>query len=88
MTDVFLYKLARRELGPNYANVAVRSAPLMILLVLNFGKFFLSLTSPFNALALSRSLSNSLETSLSTVAYVYYPWSETNRLLKYVLMSL
>ncbi|KAI5827158.1 glycosyltransferase family 22 protein [Schizophyllum commune Tattone D] len=71
LADVFLYKLARRELGPNYANVAL----------------FLSLTSPFNALALSRSLSNSLETSLSTVAYVHYPWLETNRLLKYVLIS-
>ncbi|KAI5899481.1 glycosyltransferase family 22 protein [Schizophyllum commune H4-8] len=71
LTDLFSYKLARRELGPSYANVAL----------------FLSLTSPFNALALSRSLSNSLETSLSTVAYVYYPWSETNRLLKYVFIS-
>jgi hypothetical protein len=35
---------------------------------------FLSLTSFFHALALSRSLSNSLETSLTTVAIAHYPW--------------
>ncbi|KZT26559.1 glycosyltransferase family 22 protein [Neolentinus lepideus HHB14362 ss-1] len=35
---------------------------------------FLSLTSFFNALSLTRSLSNSLETSLTTIALSYFPW--------------
>ncbi|KAF9240062.1 glycosyltransferase family 22 protein [Melanogaster broomeanus] len=35
---------------------------------------FLSLTSFFHSLSLSRSLSNSLETSLTTVALGYFPW--------------
>ncbi|EFI28339.1 GPI mannosyltransferase 3 [Coprinopsis cinerea okayama7 len=34
----------------------------------------LSLTSFFNALSLSRTLSNSLETSLCSLAFAYYPW--------------
>ena len=37
-------------------------------------KLFLSLTSFFHALSLSRSLSNSLETTLTTIALCYYPW--------------
>ena len=39
-----------------------------------YGQLFLSLTSFFHALSLSRSMSNSLETSLSTMAFAYYPW--------------
>lgn len=38
------------------------------------GQLFLSLSSFFHVLSLSRSMSNSLETSLSTMAFAYYPW--------------
>ena len=38
------------------------------------GQLFLSLTSSFHALSLSRSMSNSLETTLTTIALCYYPW--------------
>jgi phosphatidylinositol glycan class B len=37
-------------------------------------QLFLSLTSFFHALSLSRSMSNSLETTLTTIALCYYPW--------------
>lgn len=40
-------------------------------------QLLLSLTCFFHALALSRSLSNSLETSLTTIAFAYYPWDAT-----------
>ncbi|KAH9959528.1 Alg9-like mannosyltransferase family-domain-containing protein [Lactifluus volemus] len=36
--------------------------------------FFLSLTSVFHVLSLSRSISNSLETTFTTIALCYYPW--------------
>ncbi|KAH9053301.1 Alg9-like mannosyltransferase family-domain-containing protein [Lactarius vividus] len=39
--------------------------------------FFLSLTSFFHALSLSRSMSNSLETTLTTAALSHYPWDAT-----------
>ncbi|TFK30098.1 hypothetical protein FA15DRAFT_197688 [Coprinopsis marcescibilis] len=57
-TDIGIAKLARVVLGNDYVATAV----------------FLSLTSFFNALSLSRSLSNSLETSLCSLAFAYYPW--------------
>ena len=63
-TDVGLAILARRVLGGSYVDTAV----------------FLSLTSFFNALALSRSLSNSLETSLSSLAFAQYPWDASPNL--------
>lgn len=37
-------------------------------------QLLLSLLSPFNTLALSRSLSNSLETSLTALALSLWPW--------------
>ena len=40
-------------------------------------QFFLSLTSFFHALSLSRSMSNSLETTLTTIALSYYPWDSS-----------
>ncbi|CAL1705145.1 unnamed protein product [Somion occarium] len=57
-TDISLYKLTLRVAGPKYATVAL----------------FISLTSFFHGFALSRSLSNSLETSLTTIALSYFPW--------------
>lgn len=48
---------------------------------------FLSLTSFFNALALSRSLSNSLETSLSALAFAYYPWDASSNLSPHVMYN-
>ncbi|TFK76245.1 glycosyltransferase family 22 protein [Pluteus cervinus] len=64
ITDICSYNIARRFLGPRYATAT----------------FLLSLTSFFNALALTRSLSNSLETSISSIAYMYYPWDASPRL--------
>lgn len=42
-------------------------------------QFFLSITSFFHTLSLSRSLSNSLETSLTTIALAYFPWDSFTR---------
>lgn len=50
-------------------------------------KMLLSLTSMFNALALSRSLSNSLETSLTTIAFAFYPWDASDKLSPHVLFN-
>ncbi|EIW84933.1 glycosyltransferase family 22 protein [Coniophora puteana RWD-64-598 SS2] len=57
-TDATSRVLARQIFGDRYASMA----------------YFLSMTSFFHFLALSRSLSNSLETTLSTLALSYYPW--------------
>ncbi|KAI0265809.1 glycosyltransferase family 22 protein [Gloeopeniophorella convolvens] len=62
-TDIWIRELALRTLGQKYVAAT----------------FFLSLTSFFHALSLSRSLSNSLETTLTTVALSYYPWDPTVR---------
>ncbi|KAI0691035.1 glycosyltransferase family 22 protein [Cytidiella melzeri] len=58
LTDVYICKLTRRVAGERYTMLA----------------FWLSLTNLFNGLSLSRSMSNSLETSLTTVALSLYPW--------------
>ncbi|TRM62487.1 glycosyltransferase family 22 protein [Schizophyllum amplum] len=71
LTDVSLHRLGTRVLGRRYANVTL----------------FLSLTSPYNALALSRSLSNSLETSLSAAAYSFYPWTRTRVALAFAALG-
>ncbi|KAF8965276.1 glycosyltransferase family 22 protein [Flammula alnicola] len=63
-TDIYLGEISRVVLGSSYASTAM----------------FLSLTSFFHALALSRSLSNSLETSLTTIAFAYYPWDASSKL--------
>ncbi|PFH54143.1 glycosyltransferase family 22 protein [Amanita thiersii Skay4041] len=63
ITDIWLCRLTRRVLGERCVSIVL----------------FLSLTSFFHSLALSRSLSNSLETSLSTVAFSYYPWDASTR---------
>ena len=42
-------------------------------------QLFLTFTCFFHALSLSRSLSNSLETSLTTVALAHYPWDASTR---------
>ncbi|CDO73566.1 Glycosyltransferase Family 22 protein [Trametes cinnabarina] len=57
-TDVWLMRLTRRLIGERYVNAAL----------------FFSLTSFFHGLSLSRSISNSAETSLTTVALSYFPW--------------
>ncbi|KZP21235.1 glycosyltransferase family 22 protein [Athelia psychrophila] len=57
-TDVWVRELAVKTIGEKYASVTL----------------FLSLTSLFHALSLSRSLSNSLETSLTTIALALFPW--------------
>ncbi|KAF5389872.1 hypothetical protein D9757_003579 [Collybiopsis confluens] len=59
LTDIWLCELTRRVIGERYVETAL----------------LLSLTSFFHALSLSRSLSNSLETSLTTMALAYYPWT-------------
>ncbi|KAJ7272017.1 glycosyltransferase family 22 protein [Mycena haematopus] len=58
LTDIFLCSLTHRVIGERYVSIAL----------------LISLTSMFNVLSLSRSLSNSLETSLTTVALSHYPW--------------
>ncbi|KDQ18048.1 glycosyltransferase family 22 protein [Botryobasidium botryosum FD-172 SS1] len=58
-TDYWTYLLARKVLGPKYAPAAL----------------FLSLISFFNVLALSRTLSNSLETCLTVGSLYYWPLS-------------
>ncbi|KAH9986341.1 glycosyltransferase family 22 protein [Russula compacta] len=57
-TDIWARELSRKVLGQRYVPAT----------------FFLSLTSFFHALSLSRSMSNSLETTLTTIALCYYPW--------------
>jgi len=59
LTDIYICNLTTRVAGARYVNIA----------------FWLSLTSLFNGLSLSRSLSNSLETSLTTLALSTYPWN-------------
>ncbi|KAH7889562.1 glycosyltransferase family 22 protein [Phlebopus sp. FC_14] len=59
LTDIRVGKLSRAVLGD-------LSVPFT---------YLLSLTSFFHSLALSRSLSNSLETSLTTTALGYFPWA-------------
>ncbi|KAJ7087817.1 glycosyltransferase family 22 protein [Mycena epipterygia] len=59
LTDIFLCYLTRTVIGERYVPTAL----------------LVSLTSLFHVLSLSRSLSNSLETSLTTVALSYYPWT-------------
>ncbi|KAF5380866.1 hypothetical protein D9615_004140 [Tricholomella constricta] len=63
-TDIWLCEIARRWLGSQYVSTAL----------------FLSLTSFFHSLSLSRSLSNSLETSLTTIAFAHYPWDASSHL--------
>ncbi|KAH8827042.1 glycosyltransferase family 22 protein [Flagelloscypha sp. PMI_526] len=63
ITDIYVFEIAKRYLGVRYALTAQ----------------FLSLTSFFHALSLSRSLSNSLETSLCAVAFTYYPWDVSSK---------
>ncbi|KAL6305282.1 glycosyltransferase family 22 protein [Sparassis latifolia] len=58
VTDIWLCELTRKVLGERYVSAAL----------------FLSLTSFFHGLSLSRSISNSLETSLTVVALSYFPW--------------
>ncbi|KAN0137298.1 glycosyltransferase family 22 protein [Lactarius tabidus] len=60
-TDIWVRELARKTLGQRYVPAT----------------FFLSLTSFFHAISLSRSMSNSLETTLTTAALSYYPWDAT-----------
>ncbi|KAF9448878.1 glycosyltransferase family 22 protein [Macrolepiota fuliginosa MF-IS2] len=71
VTDIWLCELVRATLGNDYTLTAL----------------LLSLSSFFHALALPRSLSNSLETSLSTVAFAYYPWDASSKLSPHVLYN-
>ncbi|KAH7908309.1 glycosyltransferase family 22 protein [Hygrophoropsis aurantiaca] len=57
-TDIWVCALSRKILNDAFTSTT----------------YFLSLTSFFHALSLSRSLSNSLETSLTTIALSCFPW--------------
>ncbi|OAX42002.1 glycosyltransferase family 22 protein [Rhizopogon vinicolor AM-OR11-026] len=58
ITDIAVREVTRQVLNDAFAPTA----------------YLVSLTSLFHALSLSRSMSNSLETSLTTAALSYYPW--------------
>ncbi|KAF8844880.1 hypothetical protein BDN67DRAFT_942333 [Paxillus ammoniavirescens] len=62
LTDVWVWKLSSIVLN-NASGKGVAQS-----------QYFLSLTSFFHSLSLSRSLSNSFETSLTTVALCHFPW--------------
>ncbi|KAG1762487.1 glycosyltransferase family 22 protein [Suillus occidentalis] len=59
ITDIGIREITRRVLNDAFVPTA----------------YFVSLTSLFHSLSLSRSMSNSLETSLTTAALSYYPWN-------------
>ncbi|KAI0309180.1 glycosyltransferase family 22 protein [Amylostereum chailletii] len=63
-TDIWIREVARGVLGERYVSTA----------------YFLSLTSFFHGLSLSRSLSNSLETTLTTIALSHFPWDPARAL--------
>ncbi|KAF9500533.1 glycosyltransferase family 22 protein [Pleurotus eryngii] len=71
VTDIWIALLAEKIAGERYASTAL----------------VLSLLSTFNALSLSRSLSNSLETSLTTVAFSYFPWDGSANLSHVLLFD-
>jgi len=74
-TDIYLIELTRRTIGDIYTSSAVSFYSFLTLTNPDdLLQLLFSLTSFFHALALSRSLSNSLETSLTTVAFSFYPW--------------
>ncbi|EJF66110.1 hypothetical protein DICSQDRAFT_97929 [Dichomitus squalens LYAD-421 SS1] len=58
-TDIWLIRLTRKVVGERYTDAA----------------FYLSLLSFFHGLSLSRSISNSAETSLTTIALSHFPWN-------------
>lgn len=59
ITDIGIREITRRVLNDAFVPSA----------------YFVSLTSLFHSLSLSRSMSNSLETSLTAAALSYYPWN-------------
>lgn len=61
ITDIGIREITKQVLNDAFAPTA----------------YFVSLISPFHSLSLSRSMSNSLETSLTTAALSYYPWDFT-----------
>ncbi|KIJ69063.1 glycosyltransferase family 22 protein [Hydnomerulius pinastri MD-312] len=65
LTDIWVWKLSSTVL----CDVFNKDFPVHAALT-----YLLSLTSFFHSLSLSRSLSNSLETTLTTVALGYFPW--------------
>ncbi|KAF8590085.1 glycosyltransferase family 22 protein [Ramaria rubella] len=74
ITDIAICRLARNVLGERYVPTA----------------FILSLTSLFHLQALSRTLSNSLETSLTTLALSDWPFSTVNssqQLIKPIIVA-
>ncbi|OCH87404.1 glycosyltransferase family 22 protein [Obba rivulosa] len=60
-TDIWVCELARRIFGERYVSTTM----------------LISLTSFFHGLCLSRSISNSLETTLTTIALSYFPWDSS-----------
>ncbi|KAG9318561.1 Alg9-like mannosyltransferase family-domain-containing protein [Chiua virens] len=66
LTDVWTPKLASVVLDDSYSKGISDRALL---------SYLLSVTSFFHSLSLSRSLSNSLEVSLTTMALTYFPWN-------------
>ena len=74
LTDIWLCELTRKVIGERYVLTSVGSRCYIATTVTDDLQLLLSLTSIFHGLALSRSLSNALETSLTTIALSYFPW--------------
>jgi len=76
VTDWATYRLSSKLLGPGSAAGAVSYGTLLGYRADT--QFFLSITNIFHAHALTRSLSNSPETMLTTLALVYFPFAPLN----------
>ena len=76
LTDIGVCELARRILGEKYVigTVSLFCTEEKSTRLSKDVQIFLSLTSFFHGMSLTRSMSNSLETSLTTIALNYYPW--------------
>ncbi|ELU43975.1 glycosyltransferase family 22 protein [Rhizoctonia solani AG-1 IA] len=74
--DLALYQIACTLFTQSHGRVTVCGfSEIRKSISLTYRQLFLSLLSPFNVLALTRTLANSTETSLVTIALLYWPYS-------------
>jgi phosphatidylinositol glycan class B len=81
VTDTSLCYLTKSLLGTQYVSVAVCNLliALPLLILIHARQLTVSLTSFFHSLSLVRSLSNSAETALTTLAFSYFPYNSLVR---------